>query len=149
MSKNLSKILSILTYVMITITAVLVAMFFLGGDLPNQAHETPVYTDVFLNWAGLLFFVSVVLSIVFPLIQLIADPKAAVKGLVAIVALIGLVIVCYSMSDGTLLEIPGYTGADNNVDTLKFSDTILFTMYALSFGAIGSIIVSEIARRFR
>jgi len=149
MSNNLSKILNILTYVMIGVTAVLVAMFFLGGEVPDQAHTTPVYTDLFLNWAGILFLVSIVLSLVFPLIQLFLDPKAAIKGLIGLACIAGLIVVSYSMADGALLNIPGYTGPDNNPGTLKYADTMLFTMYALSLGAIASIFITEIVRKFR
>ena len=46
MSNTLSKYLNILTYVMIGLTAIFVAMFYLGGEIPNQAYPTPVYTDV-------------------------------------------------------------------------------------------------------
>lgn len=149
MSNNLSKILNILTYVMIGITAILVAMFFLGGDVPDQAHRTPVFTDLLLNWAGILFLITIALSIVFPVIQLFIDPKGAVKGLIGLAVLAGLVVICYSMADGTILDIPGYSGPDNNEGTLIYADTVLFSMYFLSLGTVASIFITEIARRFR
>lgn len=60
-----------------------------------------------------------------------------------------LVLIAYSMSDGTIMDIPGYSGSDNVPGTLKFTDTILITTYFLGIGAIGAIIVTEIIRRVR
>ena len=60
-----------------------------------------------------------------------------------------LVLIAYSISDGTVLNLPGYDGADNVPATLEFADTILFTMYFLGIIAIGAIIVTEIIRRVR
>jgi hypothetical protein len=58
-------------------------------------------------------------------------------------------LIAYSLSDGTLLNLPGYTGDDNNVGSLKFADTVLYTMYALGVGAIVSIVATETLRKFR
>lgn len=149
MSNTLNKVLPILTYVMIGITAVLVLMYFLGGEVPNAAHETPVYTDALLNWSFILFFISAGLAVIFPVIQLFANPKGAVKGLIGLVLLGVVILISYGLSDGTLLNIPGYTGPDNNPATLKFADTILYTMYILGIGTVASIVVTEVVRKLR
>jgi hypothetical protein len=149
MSNTLSKYLDILTYVMIGLTAVFVAMFYLGGEIPNQAYDTPVYTDLLINWAKVLFIASAGLSILFPIIQLVVNPKGAVKGLMGLVVLGVVILISYSMSDATLLKLPGYTGTDNNPASLQFADTVLYTMYILGIGAIASIVITEIIRRFR
>lgn len=146
---KLDKMLSILTYVMIGLTVVFVAMFYLGGNVEGEAYDTPVNTDLLLNWAGLLFIVAAGLSIVFPIVQIVTNPKAAGKGLMGLVALGLVVLVAYSMSDGTLLNLPGYNGTDNNPESLKFADTVLYTMYFLGVGAVLSIVATEIIRRFR
>lgn len=149
MSNTLSKYLNILTYVMLGLTVIFVAMFYFGGDLPNQADQTPVYTDTLIHWARVLFYITVGLSILFPILQIISDPKGAVKGLAAIVGLGVVVLIAYSLSDGTLLNLPGYTGTDNNPGSLRFADTILYTMYVLGVGAIASIAVTEALRKLR
>jgi hypothetical protein len=149
MSNTLSKYLNILTYVMIGLTAIFVAIFYLGGDLPNQADQTPVYTDVLLNWAKLLLFVCAGLALLFPIIEIVTNPKEAVKGLVGLVGLGVVILVAYSLSDGTLLDLPGYTGPDNNPASLEFADTVLYTMYILGVGTVLSIVVTEVLRRLR
>ncbi len=149
MSNTLSKYLNILTYVMIGLTAVFVAMFYLGGEVPNQAYPTPVYTDVVLQWAKVLFFATTGLSLLFPIIQLVTNPKGAVKGLAGLVVLGLIILISYSLSDGTLLDLPGSTIEDNNPATLRFADTVLYTMYILGVGAVFTIVVTEVLRRLR
>jgi len=149
MSNTLSKYLNILTYVMLGLTVIFVAMFYFGGDVPNQAHQTPVYTDSLIYWAKALFYITVGLSILFPVLQIVSDPKGAIKGLAGLAGLGLIILIAYSMSDGTLLNLPGYTGEDNNVGALKFADTVLYTMYILGVGAIVSIVVTETMRKLR
>lgn len=149
MSNTLSKYLNILTYVMIGLTAIFVAMFYLGGEIPNQAYDTPVYTDVLLHWAKALFFVTAGLSLLFPIIQLVTNPKGAVKGLAGLVGLGLIILIAYSISDGTLLNLPGYTGEDNNPASLQFADTVLYTMYILGVGTVLSIVATEVLRKLR
>ncbi|MPQ48688.1 hypothetical protein GCQ56_16905 [Marinifilum sp. N1E240] len=149
MSNTLSKYLNILTYVMIGLTAIFVIMFYIGGEIPNQAHPTPVYTDLLINWAKVLFIASAALAIVFPIIQLVVNPKGAIKGLMGLVVLGLIILISYSMSDATLLDLPGYTGTDNNPASLQFADTVLYTMYILGVGTVVAILATEILRRFR
>ena len=149
MSNTLSKYLNILTYVMLGLTVIFVAMFYFGGELPNQTYKTPVYTDSLINWATILFWITVGLTLLFAVRQIVSDPKGAVKGLVGLAGLGLVVLIAYSLSDGTLLNLPGYAGDDNNVGSLKFADTILYTMYALGIGAILSIVVTEALRKLR
>jgi len=149
MSNTLSKYLDILTYVMIGLTAIFVAMFYLGGDIPNQAYDTPVYTDLLINWSKVLFIISTGLAVVFPIIQLVVNPKGAIKGLIGLVGLGIIILISYSLSDGTLLNLPGYTGVDNNPGSLEFADTILYTMYILGIGTVVAIVVTEVIRKLR
>lgn len=149
MSNTLSKYLNILTYVMLGLTVIFVAMFYFGGEVPNAAYTTPVYTDSLIYWAKALFYITVGLSILFPVIQLVTNPKGAIKGLAGLAGLGLIILIAYSLSDGTLLDLPGYTGEDNNVGTLKFADTVLYTMYILGIGTIVSIVVTETLRQLR
>jgi hypothetical protein len=149
MSNTLSKYLDILTYVMIGLTFVFVIMFYLGGEVPNQAYPTPVYSDLLINWAKILFFATTGFAVLFPVISLVTNPKGALKGILSLVGIGLVVLVSYSMSDATLLELPGYTGPDNNPGALQFADTILYTMYILGAGTVAAIVVTEILRKLR
>lgn len=146
---KVTKLLNILTIVMFAITVVLIGLFAFGGELPNAQYSSPVYTDELIWWAYILLGITIILALVFPIGRLLTNPKQAVKTLIAVVGICLLVLIAYSMSDGTIMNLPGYDGPDNVEGTLKFADTILFTMYFLGIGAILAIIVTEIIRRVR
>ena len=147
--QKINKILNIVTIVMFVITVVLLGLFYFGGELPNSQYVTPVYTEQLLWWSYLLFGVAIVAALVFPIARLFTRPKEAMKSFIALAGIIVLVLIAYSMSDGTIMNIPGYSGSDNVPGTLKFTDTILITTYFLGIGAIGAIVVKEIIRRVR
>ncbi|MRT94159.1 hypothetical protein [Ancylomarina sp. 16SWW S1-10-2] len=149
MSNTLSKYLNILTYVMLGLTVIFVAMFYFGGELPNQTYDTPVYTDSLISYATVLFYITVAISVLFPILQIIDNPKGALKGLAGLAGLGLIVFIAYSLADDTLLKLPGYTGDDNSAGPLVFADTVLYTAYVLGVGAIVSIVVTETMRKFR
>lgn len=146
---KISKILNIVTYVMITVTVVLLGLFYFGGEIPNQAYTTPVYTQELLVWAYILFAISAGAAIIFPLVRFVMNPKDAMKGIIAMAGLVLVILIAYSMSDATLLNLPGYTGSDNTPGKLMFADTILYTMYFLGIGTLVAILVTEIIRKLR
>ena len=146
---KLTKLLNILTIVMFAITVVLIGLFVFGGELPNSQYPSPVYTDELIWWAYILLALTAIAAIAFPVVKLFSNPKQALKTLIAIVGICLLVLIAYSLSDGTIMKLPGYDGPDNVEGTLKFADTMLFTMYFLGIGAVLAIIVTEIIRRVR
>ena len=146
---KLTKILNITTYVIFGITLVLTAMYFFGGEVPQQVYPTPVHTDEMIIWSYILLGIATGAALLFPVVRFITNPKDAKKGLMGLGAFAVLVLLAYSMSDGTLIDLPGYTGGDNTPATLEFADTILFTMYFLGAGAIVSIFATELIRKFR
>ena len=138
--QKITKLLNILTIVMFVVTVVLLGLFYFGGELPNSQYSNPIYTEQLLWWSYILFAVAIVAALIFPIIRLFTRPKEAMKSFIALAGIVILVLIAYSMSDGTIMDIPG---------TLKFTDTILITTYFLGIGAIGAIIVTEIIRRVR
>ena len=146
---KISKYLNILTTFIVAITVVLLGMLMWGGELPNTQYDTPVYMDQIMWWAYTLLGLGALLAVFFAIYQLFTSPKQAVKTLIGLVGVIILVLIAYSLSDGTIMNIPGYTGTENTPEMLKFTDTILFIMYITSITAVGSIIVTEVIRNVR
>ncbi len=146
---NIQKILSIVTIVMCVITVVLLGLFMFGGEVPNQPYPTPVYTSAFLNWAYILCGIAIIAAVIFPVIRLFTRPKQAMKSFIGLAGIIIIVLIAYSLADGTPMKLVGYTGSDNVPSMLIFSDTILYTMYILFAGAILAIIGTEIYRRIK
>jgi hypothetical protein len=107
-------------------------------------------TDIILIWAYILIFLTLVASIVFPLIQVFSNPKALIRLVGVLAGAAVLLVVSYLLSSGTPLEIIGYTGTDNsNPAILKMIDTILFVTYMLFGLALVSILYAVISRPFK
>lgn len=107
-------------------------------------------TDIALIWAYILVLITLIASIVFPLIAVISNPKALVRLLVVLAGAAVLVIVSYLLSNDTTINITGYTGTENSdPGTLKMIDTVLFVTYMLFGLALGSILYAIASRAFK
>jgi hypothetical protein len=107
-------------------------------------------TDIALIWAYILVLITLIASIVFPLIAVISHPKALIRLLAVLAGAAILVVISYVLSKDTPIEIIGYTGTGNSdPGTLKMIDTVLFITYILFGMALGSILYAVISRAFK
>jgi len=153
MSNNLvSKIISISFYVIMGVSALLVILFYFGKIVPGTEGtnmEEPVITRTIITWAFILVGIAAILSITFPIINLILNPQNAKKAFVVLVFVAIIIFVAYLLASDEILNIIGYEGKDNVPKTLRYVGTGLFTMYILCCLAILSIIYSEITKFFK
>lgn len=119
------------------ITILVLGMFFGGGVVdPSADNKDYVYTGLLLNWTYIIFGVTVVAMALFAIWQFInglkANPKAALMSL-AVVALGALMlIITYSMGDGTPLS-------GLNADSQKYN--IAFWLKATDMWIQSSIVL--------
>ena len=107
-------------------------------------------TDIALIWAYILVIITLIASIVFPLIAVLSNPKALVRLLAILAGAAVLVVISYVLSKDTPIDIIGYTGTDNSdPGTLKMIDTVLFVVYMLFGLALASILYAIISRAFK
>lgn len=107
-------------------------------------------TDIALIWAYILVLITLIASIVFPLVAVISHPKALIRLLAVLAGAAVLVVISYVLSKDTPIEIIGYTGTGNSdPGTLKMIDTVLFITYILFGMALGSILYAVISRAFK
>jgi hypothetical protein len=107
-------------------------------------------TDIALIWAYILVIITLIASIVFPLIAVLSNPKALVRLLAILGGAAVLVVISYILSKDTPIDIIGYTGTDNSdPGTLKMIDTVLFVTYMLFGLALASILYAIISRAFK
>lgn len=143
----MSKILKIALIVLLALSALLCVVFYVGGEDLNGA---PKFTNLFIIWAYILTGIAVGLTIIFPIIQMITNPKNAKKGLLGIVALVVVIAIAYFMSSGELL---GITNAElvqyDTPGTLKYAGMMINAVYLLSVLAILSMIYSEVSKAFK
>lgn len=101
--------LSSWTVLIISLITVVVVGIFFGGGVVDPAAEVKdyVYTELLLNWTYLVFFLTIIALVVLGVWQyasvLKTNPKSAVMSLVVLVLFALLLIVTYSIGDGTPL----------------------------------------------
>ncbi len=107
-------------------------------------------TDIALIWAYILILLTLVASIVFPLISVFSNPKGLIRLGAVLAGAAILVVISYLMSKSTPIDIIGYTGTDNSDPaTLKMIDTVLFVTYILFGMALASILYAIVSRAFK
>lgn len=126
--------------VMLVISLVIFGLFFWGGETPMEQRvvadpslSEPLYTDAILYWNYVLFVLGVIAMLVGALYKFgstfIDSPKAALKSLVGLIALILVLVVTWAIGDATPLVIPGYEGTENVPFWLKLTDMFIYTLY--------------------
>ncbi len=132
------KNLSIIQYILIAISVITVAMYFLGlGDV-----------DQMLIWGYILLGIEVAAVIILPLFNLVKNPKGAVRSLVGLGIVVVLAAICYALSsDAPVVNSAGGFFEDSAV--LKISDTGLYLTYIALAVAILAAIGGEIRNAFK
>jgi len=152
MSRNLAKIVTYVLYALMVVSVVLAVLFYFGKVVPGtegtNMHE-PVITKTILLWAGILAGVTALLSLVFPIINIVTNPKAIKSTLITLVGVAILIFVAWMLASDAVLDLPQYEGKDNVPKILKLAGTGLYTTYILAGLAVLAILYSEIAKYFK
>jgi len=152
MDNTIKKTISIILYVLMGISVVLIVLFYFGKLVPGTEGtnmEEPVITGKILIWAAILVIITAGLALIFPLIHLATNLKSAKNGLFILLGVAVLIFIAYTLASNEVLKIPGYTGTDNVPGILKIAGTGLFTTYILAGLAVLSILYSEISNYFK
>ena len=135
-----------LLYVLFAIIAVVLVLFFgVGFNNPNAAGlNEPQYTDALIYLKYAFVAITAVLAVLAGLFQFIQslkdDPKGAMKTVIALVLVIALIVVCYSMGSTEPILVNGEPYADTM--WLKVTDMFLYSMYALAALATVATIIN-------
>lgn len=146
--------------VMLLLTVVVVAMFFFGGETPVEQRlvadtslSEPAQTDLLIYWMYILFGITVAVTLVAAIYQLITNfidsPKATIKSLLGVVFLIVVMIFSWAIGSDQALVMPGYDGSENVPFWLKLTDMFLYTIYILMGITILLIIGFGISKKFK
>ena len=152
MSNKLAKIVSYVLYALMIISVGLALMFYFGKIVPGTEGtnmQEPVITKTILLWAGILAGLTALLSLIFPIIHMVTNPKAIKQTLITLVGVAVLIFVAWILASDAVLDMPYYEGKDNVPTTLKITDTGLIVTYFLAGLAILSILFSEIVKYFK
>ncbi|WP_298071698.1 hypothetical protein [uncultured Bacteroides sp.] len=146
--------------VMLLLTVVVIAMFFFGGETPMEQRlvadpslSEPAQTDLLIYWMYILFGVTVAVTLVAAIYQLVTNfidsPKATIKSLLGVVFLVVVMIFSWVIGSEQALAIPGYDGSENVPFWLKLSDMFLYTIYILMGVTVLLIIGFGITKKFK
>ncbi len=145
--KKMSLMSTAIVLALFVVTIVMICLFSFG---PYDAElEGPEYTEALLNWAYALLGISIIAALVFPIITFITKPKQGIKNLLPLLGLVAVAAICYYVSDNKVLELPGYNGSDNNPETIKWSEAILFLTYVMMILDIAAIVVTELFKKIK
>jgi len=143
----MNKLIRILYIVLLAVSAFLGILFYAGG---TETDGTPVFTNTFILYAYILVGIAIVASLIFPLVQMITNPKNAKKSLLGILAVAVVVFIAYIFSSSETLTFTGSDMEKYNVPSLlKKVDTGIITTYILAAIAIIAMIYSETSKIFK
>ena len=137
----------------VAISLVVMGLFTFGGQvaevdklIPDASQ--PIHLDLLLNWTYILVAITVVVVLFFVIIGFVKglrdNPKKAIFGLIALVALAAMLFITYSIGCGEPLDILGYTGNHNVYGWLKIVDMWIYSIYIMVAVVILAIIVTPL-----
>ncbi len=152
MSEKITKLTSILLWVLMGLTVLFAILFYVGGVVPGTEgtrYEEPKVTNSFIVFAYILFAVTLLVMVFFALRNMVLNPKGVKLALVALGLAAVLVGLAALLADNSVLYLPHYKGGDNVPRTLFWTDVGLYVAYFLLAGAFLAIIYSVISKYFR
>jgi hypothetical protein len=150
---KLSRLLTILMWVIIAVSAVLVVSLMVNISENKADPVMGGWINTNLVWAYILLAAGTGIALLAGIFHMISDIGAAKKGLISLVAVAVLAVVAYSLASD---EIPQFIGVDRFIDAgtltsnvAKLVDTGLIATYLLFGLAILSIVWSSVSQIFK
>jgi hypothetical protein len=150
---KLSRLLTILMWVIIAVSAVLVVSLMVNISENKADPVMGGWINTNLVWAYILLAAGTGIALLAGIFHMISDIGAAKKGLISLVAVAVLAVVAYSLASD---EIPRFIGVDRFIDAgtltsniAKLVDTGLIATYLLFGLAILSIVWSSVSQIFK
>lgn len=144
------KILTIAKWALMLISVVLFALFFTNvvplSDMQSQIENGT--TNMFLGWALVLLCVCAVAAVAFPVVNMVANPKSAVKTIIALVVVAVIFGISYAMSSGAL-DSMAPTLVESDESTRLWSGAGLNALYITLTLTIVAVIASEIYAKIK
>jgi inner membrane protein involved in colicin E2 resistance len=127
----------IIMYILLGISAVLSVLFFMES----------ISEGVFLNWSYILLGIASLTAIVFPIINIIQNPKKAKMVIAGVVGLAVIFGISYAMASGYEVKL----GEDNVIpaETVKMVDAGLIMTYILGALSIAAAIFDGVSKMFK
>ncbi len=125
MTNTLNKFLQIGLVVILGLTLVFFALFYINGESQS---------DLVMYWAYILLIITVVLLLAFPIKFFITNPKKGLRFLLAIVAFVALYGISYALASG-----------DTNADVYETNKITAGVSKMIGAGMIMTYIIAGLA----
>jgi len=133
-----NKLNSIILIALMGLSAILSILFFVGV----------ISEGMLLTWCYVLFGIAAIAAIVFPLINMVQNPKGAKNALIGVVALVVVFALGYAMASGEeSFTIDGVLLADSA--TSKLSEAGLIAFYIMGAAAIAAVVYAEVSKMLK
>ncbi len=141
----MKKILTILKYVLLAGSVASIAgLLFVETESAGESYVV----GIMLTWLYCLVGFAVVVTVLLPLINIVKDPKGAVKSLIGLGIIAAVLALCYALSDSSPVINSG-GGFFENTAELKLSDTGLYAAYFSLAAAMLATVVGELWNSFK
>lgn len=133
-----NKLYRIILIALLGLSAVLSVLFFVGA----------VSEGLLITWCYILFGIAALAAIVFPILNMVQNPKGAKNALIGVVALVVVFGLGYALAgseeffthDGNLLA---------DAATSKKSEAGLIAFYIMGAAAIGAVVYAEVSKMLK
>lgn len=133
-----SKILRIFLGVLLAISALLAVLFFAGA----------IADDILIYWGYFLLILTAVITIIFPIVQMVLNPRNSIKIFIAIGLMVVIGIISYALSTSGIPELT-MEKLGTNAETVKIVGAGLIFTYIMFGLAVLAIIYASISRIFK
>lgn len=138
------KYLSIIKYILLIVSAIVV----IAGAVTFVDGEENATLNLMLGWSFAMVILTIVLTIVMPLVAVFQNPKSAVRSLIGLGVIVVVFLVSYALATDDPITLANGNVIDNSFE-LKFSDTALYATYIAFAGVILSILYGELYKVFK
>jgi hypothetical protein len=158
MSKIVEKVPGIAALILGIISVLLVALIYVGGNaeplmVGEDALTNPNFTDPLLFWSYFLLILSVGLTLILTIVgfvkNLIENPAAAMKTLLPLIVFVLVFVVSWFLGSTEKISIIGYEGTENEGFWAQFSDMLIFASYALFIALTATIVGASLYRKYK
>lgn len=134
------------------ISIVVLGIFYAGGVVdPAAEMKEPIYTGLLINWTSVLFFVTIISTIIFALWQFITllqtNAKSAITSLIVVVVFAAILFITYSIGDATPLQGLNADSQEYNIPMwLKVTDMWIMSTIVLMVLIIAAVVWGSVKR---
>ena len=134
------------------ISIIVLGMFYAGGVVdPAAEMKEPIYTGLLINWTSVLFFVTIISTMLFAVWQFLTllkvNPKSALSALGVVVAFVAMLFITYSIGDGTPLQgLNADSQKYNTAGWLQITDMWIWSTVVLLVLIVACVVWGSVKR---